>query len=104
MGAHVVVALWQARPDTAGELQEVLRAMVEPSRAEPGCHEFVVHRSVDDPTTFMLYERYDDVAAHRAHLASRHFTSIAAERGLPLLASRSRSTYELLVPAGGPAT
>jgi autoinducer 2-degrading protein len=43
------------------------------SRAEPGCRRFEVHRCLDRPAAFVLWEVYDDSAALAAHHASAHF-------------------------------
>ncbi len=98
MGDYVVVALWQARPETADDVERVLAAMVAPTLGEPGCLEYRVHRAEADPTTFMLYERYVDEAAYRAHQDSEHFETIARGRGIPLLESRTRTTYTDVTP------
>ena len=39
---------------------------------EPGCRQFDVCNSPDDPATIFLYEVYADRAAFDAHLASAH--------------------------------
>jgi len=96
MGIHVVVAHWHARPEEADRLTEVLAQMVAPSRAEPGCLAYEVHRSTEDPSHHMLYEQYVDEDAYAAHQASDHFRDLAVARGFPLLASRERATFTLL--------
>lgn len=101
MGDYVVVALWQARPETADDVERVLGAMVAPTLAEPGCLEYRVHRGEDDPTSFLLYERYLDADAYQAHQDSRHFETLARGQGIPLLASRTRTIYRELSTPGG---
>lgn len=99
MGDYVVVALWQARPETADEVERVLAAMVPPTLAEPGCLAYEVHRGIEDPAAFMLYERYVDEAAFQAHQDSEHFETIARGQGIPLLESRTRTFYSALTGA-----
>jgi len=96
MAAYVVVAHWHARPGEADRLAEVLAQMVAPSRAEPGCLAYEVHRSTEDPGHHMLYEQYTDEDAYAAHQASDHFRDVAVAQGFPLLASRERTTFTLL--------
>ncbi len=43
---------------------------------EPGCRQFDVTVSVDDPAHIFLYEIYDDEAAFQEHLASAHFKTV----------------------------
>jgi autoinducer 2-degrading protein len=40
---------------------------------EPGCRQFTVSRSVDQPNVFTLAEFYDDMAALEAHRLTPHF-------------------------------
>ncbi len=40
---------------------------------EPGCRQFTVSRSVDEPDIFTLAEFYDDMAALEAHRLTPHF-------------------------------
>lgn len=103
MGAYVVLAHWRAKPEHAADLAEVLADMVGPSRAEPGCLVYEVHRDTEDPAHYMLYERYVDEAAYVAHQESPHFEQVARRRGFPMLESRDRTTYELLETETGDA-
>ncbi|HLH66679.1 MAG TPA: putative quinol monooxygenase [Solirubrobacteraceae bacterium] len=91
--AFVVIARWVARAGSEREVQAAIEALIEPSRAEPGNLAYEPHRDPADPRVFMLYERYVDEAAYRAHGESEHFRR-AAERALPLLEARERSFYE----------
>ncbi len=45
---------------------------------EPGCKQFDVCRSSDEPQLFYLYELYVDEAAVQAHLNSPHFLAMNA--------------------------
>lgn len=91
--AFVVIARWVAQPGEEGTVAAAIDALIEPSRAEPGNLAYEPHRDPSDPRTFLLYERYVDEAAYRAHGESPHFRR-AAEQALPLLAARERSFYE----------
>ena len=42
-------------------------------RLEPGCRQFDVLTEESDPSTFVLYETYDDADAFEAHKATEHF-------------------------------
>ena len=64
---------YTVKPGTEAEAEQHLRSLIAPSRAEPGCRMYVVHRSTEDPRTFFLYEQYDDQTALDSHLASPHF-------------------------------
>jgi len=48
-------------------------------RDEPGCLRFDVHRVVDDPNRFVLYEIYRDEAAfYEEHRAAPHYAAFRA--------------------------
>jgi quinol monooxygenase YgiN len=74
----------------------LFRELIPPTRAEPGCRMYVVHRSTTDPRRFFLYEQYDDLAALDAHRASPHFAEYVTGGLLGLLESRTPELYEPL--------
>ena len=70
--------------------------MAAESRKEPGCILFRVHRSVDDPRTFFLYELYETQEALAAHSQTEHFQRYVLGDALDRLESRRREIYELV--------
>jgi quinol monooxygenase YgiN len=72
------------------------RAMVGPTRAEPGCRMYLVHRSTTNPRQFFLYEQYDDQAALDAHRAAPHFAEHVRDGLFPIVESRTPELYEPL--------
>jgi quinol monooxygenase YgiN len=68
----VVVALVRARPERAAALAPILQSMLSPTRAEPGCRRYDLHRSIDDPSVFFFYEVWASESDHRGHLGTRH--------------------------------
>lgn len=94
--AYLVVANWQARPDTVGEIEEILRELSASSEKEPGCVSFRVFRNVEDNDRFVLVEEYRDAEAFKAHLASEHFARLVTGRALEILESRYRNECEPL--------
>ncbi len=76
-----------------GLVDQFVEAIGENSRAsrrdEPGCLRFDVHRDVDDPNHFLLYELYAD---------ERAFTE--AHRGAPHYQKWRAAVAELLEPGG----
>ena len=94
---YVVAAKWIAREGLEAEVAAALGRLQAASLQEPGCREYRVHREIDDPRSFLLYELYDDAAAYQAHLESAHFQKHAVEYGIPRLEARERQFYE---PAG----
>lgn len=65
--------------------EAILRAIVAPSRQEPGCLRYDLFKSVQSETCFQFYEAYADQAALVAHTQSAHFLALK-EKITPLLA------------------
>lgn len=78
------------------EAVELFGRLTGPTRAEPGCRMYLVHRSTTEPRKFFLYEQYDDQAALDAHRASEHFAHFAVGGLFPIIESRTPELYEPL--------
>ena len=95
--AYVVTAKWRAKPGKEERLEEIIREMAEPSRAEAGNLYYQAHRSPEDPQLFYLYEQYTDEAGYQAHMDSEHFTRLVKEEAIPeILEAREREFFETL--------
>ena len=87
---HTVIVSLRVKPDM---VDAFLEAIGENSRAsrrdEPGCLRFDVHRDLDDPTHFLLYELYaDERAFTEDHRSAPHYEKWRA------------ASAELLEPGG----
>ncbi len=94
--AYVVCATWKARPGTEKRIEQILAEMVKHTRQEPGCLMYLPHRSLEDSTTFLLYEQYVDKAAFDAHMASDYFKRLVLGEAVSILESRRREIYATL--------
>lgn len=94
--AYVVCATWKAQAGEADAVLDLLRHVGRASSAEPGCLLFWVHRSIQDPSVFLLYEQYVSEAAFKAHAASDHVKRFVLEDAVPRLESRVREFFELV--------
>jgi quinol monooxygenase YgiN len=74
----------------------LLRKNAEASRTEPECLEFSVYQEIDDPRTFLLYERYTSEDAFQAHRRTPHFQNIIEKQVVPLLDERVWTRVEAL--------
>jgi quinol monooxygenase YgiN len=86
----VVIAQYRARTGEEGRVEEALRKMVAPTRAEPGNLDYQVLRDPGQPGVFVLFERYADPDAFEAHQAAEHFGTWLSGQVLPALAERTR--------------
>ena len=100
MGEVALVVHYQAQPGKGDEVAALLARHTAATRAEPGCRDFVALRGSEDPDSFVLYERYDDEDAFKAHQASPHFEGIAVAQIRPLLAERTLRFCQVIEPDG----
>ena len=59
--------------------QRVLRQAADSLKNETACHQFDVCVDTDHPSSFFLYEVYDDAAAFDAHRETSYFAEFASE-------------------------
>jgi quinol monooxygenase YgiN len=93
---YVVIARWVARDGEEADVERVLKTMAPLSREEPGCKEFTVLRSADEPRTYLLYEVYDGEASFLAHRETDHFKKHVVGDGVPRLEARTFAHYEIV--------
>jgi len=55
------------------EVTELFGKLQEETRREPGCINYFVQRSRENPQVYMVYEQYEDEAALQAHRETPHF-------------------------------
>lgn len=84
----VVVARWQTTEDSLDTVLAHIADLGPRSLAEPGCLGYQAFRSLNDPTSLLLLERYRDESALESHVGSPHYQELVVGRIRPLLASR----------------
>ena len=72
-------------PADAAKVREWLAEQGRLSRAEPGCMRFEVYQSNNDPTVFVLNERWESQAALDEHRKARAYTQIYQPHVLPIV-------------------
>lgn len=65
--AHIPV-----KPGTEEQAEALIRSLIGPTRQEPGCLEYLFHRSTTDATQFMAYERWRSQADLDSHFKEPH--------------------------------
>ncbi|MFD6183075.1 putative quinol monooxygenase [Streptomyces goshikiensis] len=73
----IALARVKAKPSQREPLQRALAALVEPSRAEPGCFAYTLFELHDEPGTFYVRETWADREALDFHRATPHFQAFA---------------------------
>ena len=87
-GTFVIVAEFEVKPEAIDAFLAAAVADASASVAnEPGCRQFDVTRSSEQPNRVLLYEVYHSAAAFDAHLEMPHLQTFR-ERIEPLVVSR----------------
>jgi len=87
-----VAAIYLVQPGREEEAAEDLRRLAAVTRKEPGNLLFAIHRSLDDPRQFMVYEQYRSQADLDAHRKTPYYLRYAVE-GLQKIGSRTGGTF-----------
>ena len=69
----IVIAKLKAKSGEESKMEEALRGMVPKVEAEEGTLMYSLHRSQKDATQFLLYEKYKDAEALKAHSETPYF-------------------------------
>lgn len=101
MSELTLVVRMNASPGREAEVERALRAAVAPTHAEPGCLRYALHRGVDEPSVFVLVERWRSRAALDEHMRTPHLVELLATLGELLAEPAAVGRYEL-VPEGDP--
>ncbi len=94
--AFVVAATWKAKLGEEQYVTDIIKLMTRLSREEPGNVLYQAQASLDEPGTFLLYERYVDAAGYDEHKASVYFKKLVLGDVLERLVSREVMTYETI--------
>lgn len=84
-------------PEDRHEIAEMLKALAEASRQEPGCVTYIPHCVEGEPNTVLIYEQYRDEAAAEAHRHSEHFNKYAVRGLYQKMRDRSREDLVALI-------
>lgn len=68
----VITAILKPKENKADQLLAELNKVLEASRNEAGCLNYVLHQSIEDDT-FVLHETYKDKDALESHVDSSHY-------------------------------
>lgn len=91
-----VAVTYVIKPGHEDEAIALFAKLTPATRAEPGCHMYLAHRSIANPRQFFLYEQYSDQAALDAHRAAPHFEAYVKNGLFQILESRAPELYEPL--------
>jgi quinol monooxygenase YgiN len=75
-----VIAKLKAKSGSEEQLYEECRKLVGPTRAEEGCINYDLHRSLEDPATFMFYENWESRPLWEQHMESPHLQEFSGKQ------------------------
>lgn len=75
----VVIAEIRSRPDRLQDTLEVLRTLQAASRTETGCISYRYHADIDEPTTIVSVEQWEEQSHVEAHLAGPNVAAALAQ-------------------------
>ena len=78
MPALTVIAKLKAKSGSEDQLFEACRNLIAPTLAEEGCINYDMHRSIEDPGTFMFYENWTTHPLWEQHMQSPHLTEFSS--------------------------
>ena len=87
-----IIAVLKARPGKTEFLRDALKALLQPTRQEPGNLDYALFQLRDEPETFYMRESWRDEAALEEHIALPHFQAFIGQME-SLLAEPLRLDY-----------
>jgi quinol monooxygenase YgiN len=72
----IVVAKISAKNGEEEKMEKTLKDFVPKVKQEQGTLLYIVHRSKNDPTKFLIYEKYTDMDAFVQHSQTPHFKEL----------------------------
>lgn len=95
-GMVCVDVMYTIRAGHEDEAMDDLRKLAAETRKEPGNVQYLIHRSVDDPRKFLIYEQYRSQAAMETHQAKDYFQRYSVNGLRKIAESRVAGTYRPL--------
>lgn len=74
-----IIAVLKAKAGKREALSEALKALLAPTRQEPGNHDYALFQLRDEPDTFYVRESWDDQAALETHVSLPHFQTFIGQ-------------------------
>ena len=72
----IVVAKLKAKSGEESKMADALKAVVSKVEKEEGTLIYTLHQAQNDPTQFLLYEKYIDAQALKAHSSTPYFKEL----------------------------
>jgi quinol monooxygenase YgiN len=80
-GPFTLLVSFRVKAGQEKALMELAKPCVEATRKEKGCIAYDLQQDLDDPTKFILYERWKSPTALEEHMAEEHTKKLLASWG-----------------------
>lgn len=97
-----VIARARAKHGKEQEVEAALKEIVDPTHAESGCLKYIIHRSVEVPTQFVVVERWTSQEDLQTHLRSSHIQDFFKKLPPLLETTPEVSVFESIDPGKNP--
>jgi len=97
----VVAATVQVKPESQDQALTALTTAIQATHGEDGCIAYALHRDTQDPTRFVIVEKWATQEALEQHGETPHLKALFGALG-PLLAGPPTITYTAPLPVGDP--
>ena len=67
---------FKVKPGEAKAFEEAFAPCLAATRKEPGCIVYFLNKDVDDANTFLVYERFKNIAALESHAKTAHVAEV----------------------------
>ncbi|MDY7548215.1 putative quinol monooxygenase [Glaciimonas sp. Gout2] len=81
MSQIAVVSINTAKPGQEKKMEAAMRALIAPSQRDPGFIQYDLHRDLDDPRTFVFFERWESRELLHQHFKAPHVIAWIAQAG-----------------------
>ena len=95
-GMVCVDVMYTIQAGHEAEAMDDLRKLAAETRKEPGNALYLIHRSVEDPRKFLIYEQYRSQAALETHQSKDYFQRYSVNGLRKIAESRVAGTYRPL--------
>jgi quinol monooxygenase YgiN len=95
-GAVCLNVVYTIQAGHENEAVDDLQKLAAETRKEPGNVMFLIHRSLEDPRKFLIYEQYRSQADMDSHLAKDYFQRYSINGLRKIAESRVAGTYRPL--------
>ena len=73
MSKLTVVAKVIAKKNSIENVKSEMLKLIEPTRKEHGCIEYLLHQDNEQPAVFVFYETWENLASLESHMNTEHF-------------------------------